>query len=53
MHHVLFLGQVGFFKRDFDRFYIKKLNKHFKVTFIDLSNLSNKNFYNSQKKKIF
>ena len=53
MHHILFLGQVGFFKKDFDRFYIKKLSKHFKVTFIDLSNLSNKKFYNSQKKNFF
>ena len=53
MRHILFLGQVGFFERDFDRLYFKKLSKHFKITFIDLSNLSNKKFYNSQKKKFF
>lgn len=53
MGHILFFGQLGFFKRDFDRFYIKKLGKKFNVTFIDLSNLCNKNFYKKEKKNFF
>ena len=53
MHHILFLGRNGFFKRDFQRFQIKRLSKKFKVSFLDLSNLCNKKFYNREKKKFF
>ena len=51
MQHVLFLGRNGFFKRDFQRFQIKELSRKFKVSFLDLSNLFNKKFYNKEKSK--
>ena len=53
MKHILFLGRNGFFKRDFQRFQIKELSRKFKVSFLDLSNLCNKKFYNKEKREIF
>ena len=49
MQHILFMGRNGFFKRDFQRFQIKELSRKFKVSFLDLSNLCNKKFYNKEK----
>ena len=51
MQHILFIGRNGFFKRDFQRFQIKELSRKFKVSFLDLSNLCNKKFYNKEKGK--
>ena len=53
MQHVLFLGRNGFFKRDFQRFQIKELSKKCKVSFLDLSNLCNKKFYDKEKRNFF
>lgn len=51
MKHILFLGQSGFYKRDYERFQIKTLKKKFKIYFLDLTNLTNEIFYNKEKTK--
>lgn len=53
MKHILFLGQIGYFKRDYERFHIKYLKKKFKVYFLDISNLINRNFYRKEKDNFF
>ena len=53
MKHILFLGQIGYFKRDYERFYIKYLKKNFKVYFLDISNLINQNFYHREKDNFY
>ena len=53
MQNVLFFGQNGFYKRDYERFDIKKLAQNYNINFIDLSNLCKKKFYQEEKGKFF
>ena len=53
MQNVLFFGQNGFYKRDYERFDIKKLTQNYRVNFIDLSNICKKKFYQEEKGKFF
>ena len=53
MKSIVFLGNFGFFERDFNRFHIKKLAKRYKVFFLDFTKIFNKNFFQREKKKFF
>lgn len=53
MQNILFFGIIGFYKRDYERFELKKLSKYYNVNFIDLTNLCRDQFYKLEKKKFF
>ena len=53
MKSIVFLGNFGFFERDFNRFHIKKLTKRYKIFFLDFTKLFNKRFFQKEKKKFF
>tara|TARA_Y100001958_G_C21201531_1_gene528138 strand:+ start:500 stop:1657 length:1158 start_codon:yes stop_codon:yes gene_type:complete len=53
MKSIVFLGNFGFFERDFNRFHIQRLNKIYKIYFLDFTKISNKEFFKKERKKYF
>ena len=53
MNYIIFLSNSGFFKRDYKRFFINKLEKKYNILFFDLTKIFHRRFYNENKNYYF